>query len=117
MFFSRLLCCYNTSAVTSLILYGIAVGVRGELYNSSGIGVSFTLRANVSFSWIISSTSSSIYSTLLSNLAICKMVFHVGSPACIDRTLFLGGCANMVTISSAACLRWSLRVTLGNTMS
>ena len=81
------------------------MGVRGELYASSIIGVSFILRANISFSQIISSTSSSMCSTLFSNLAIYKIAFRVGSSACIHGILLLGGCINIVIMSSAACLR------------
>ena len=91
--------------VTSSILHGIAVGILGGLCISSGISIGFTLGVDTSFSWIISSTSSGMYSTLFSSLAICRMAFRMGSPACIDGTLFLGSYANMVIISSTTCLR------------
>ena len=81
------------------------MGVYGKLYASFDIGIGFTLGAATLFSWIISSTGSSICSTLYSNLAIYKMAFLVGFPACIDGTLVLGGCVNMVIMSFTACLR------------
>ena len=49
--------------------------------------------------------------------AISIIAFRTGSPAFKVGTVGAGGDANILTISSAACMSWSFRVTLGNATS